>query len=143
MGWSIQSWRSQKAVAIGCVHPTCSGVVDRCQLPPLSPNPNTRCRGQLFFPRYCSHPPHTYTVPPYYPPPPSRTHWGSRTPIVPRRRCSPLCLKQGFSCLLGPGSVSTGSRGASCPRTTRRRRPLDSWVSGSEVRCTRDDATRL
>jgi len=39
VGWSIQSWLSRKAGAIGCIRPTCSGVVERCQLPsPLRPS---------------------------------------------------------------------------------------------------------
>ncbi len=42
-GWSIQSWRSPEAVAIGCIHPTCSGVVEECQLSPPGPDPGSRC----------------------------------------------------------------------------------------------------
>ncbi|KAI0003642.1 hypothetical protein BJV74DRAFT_476743 [Russula compacta] len=44
-GWSIQSWRSQKAVAIGCIHPTCSGVGEGCQLPSLGLIPGGQCLG--------------------------------------------------------------------------------------------------
>jgi hypothetical protein len=57
--WSIQSWRSQKVVAIGCIHPTCSGVVERCQLlrvRPSGPDPGSRCLrlGECFIcQRYC------------------------------------------------------------------------------------------
>jgi len=47
-GWSIQSWRSPKAVAIGCTHPTCSGVVEGCQLPPPGPSPGRRCLEEWF-----------------------------------------------------------------------------------------------
>ncbi len=55
-------------MAIGCIRPTCSGVVSRCQLPPLSPSPKTRCRGErsIFLPRYCS--------PPFPTPPPISPH---------------------------------------------------------------------
>jgi hypothetical protein len=57
-GWSIQSWRNQKVVAIGCIHPTCSGEVERCQLllRPPGLDPGSRCRtlGEWFIcQRYC------------------------------------------------------------------------------------------
>ncbi|KAH9982862.1 hypothetical protein BGW80DRAFT_48969 [Lactifluus volemus] len=57
-GWFIQSWRSQKAVAIGCIRQTCSGVIERCQLPPPSPNPRNWCLGDWSTsPRLLSPPP--------------------------------------------------------------------------------------
>jgi len=55
-GWSIQSWRSPKAVAIGCTHPTCSGVVEGCQLPPPGPSPGRRCLEEWFICQSSSNP---------------------------------------------------------------------------------------
>ena len=136
--WSIPSWPNRKAVAIGCFRPTCSGVVDKCQLPPLSPSPKRRRQGERskFLPRYC-HPLHRLS--------PSITYsWGNFTPAVLRlhclRPCSPPPLNQGFLCSLGLGNASIGSQEANHPRTMRLRR-LDSWVSVL-VLCTRDDARR-
>ena len=137
-GWSIPSWPNRKAVAIGCSRPTCSGVVDKCQLPPLSPSPKQRRPGERskFLPRYC--------LPLHRLSPIITYSWGNFTPAVLRlhyrRPCSPLSLKQGFLCSLGLGNASIGSQEANHPRTMRLRR-LDSWVSVS-VLCTRDDARR-
>jgi hypothetical protein len=138
VGWSIPSWRNRKAVAIGCFRPTCSGVVDKCQLPPLSPSPKRWRQGarSKFLPRYC--------LPLHRLSPPITYSWGNFTPPVLRlhcrRPCSPLSLKQDFLRSLGLGNASIGSQEANRPRTTRLRR-LNSWVSGS-VHGTRDDARR-
>jgi hypothetical protein len=136
VGWSIPSWPNRKAVAIGCSRPTCSGVVDKCQLPPLSPSPKRRRQGERskFLPRYC--------LPLHRLSPPITYSWGNFTPTVLRLHCrrprSPLLLKQDSLRSVGLGSASIGSQEANRPRTTRLRR-LNSWVSGS-VLCTRDDA---
>lgn len=138
VGWSIPSWPNRKAVAIGCFRPTCSGVVDKCQLPPLSPSPKRRRQGERskYLPRYCL---------PHHRLSPSITYsWGNSTPTVLRLHCrrprSPLSLKQGFLRSLGLGNASIGSQEANRPRTTRLRR-LNSSDSDS-VLCTRDDARR-
>ena len=71
-GWFIQSWRSRKAVAIGCTRLTSSGAVEGCQLPTRGQSPGKRCLGEAFISqRYCdpyrtlrSPPPlHTHTHP--------------------------------------------------------------------------------
>ncbi|KAI9512545.1 hypothetical protein F5148DRAFT_852123 [Russula earlei] len=48
-GWSIQSWRSAEAVAIGCIPLTCSGVVEGCQLPHARQAPGKRCLADWCF----------------------------------------------------------------------------------------------
>jgi hypothetical protein len=54
-GWFIQSWRSPKAVAIGCTRLTSSGAVEGCQLLPQGQIPGKRCLGEEAFisQRYC------------------------------------------------------------------------------------------
>lgn len=54
-GWFIQSWRSPKAVAIGCTRLTSSGALEGCQLLPQGRIPGKRCLGGETFisQRYC------------------------------------------------------------------------------------------
>jgi len=58
------SWRSPEAVAIGCTHPTCSGVVEECQVPLPGPSPGGRCLEECFICQSSSGPrpgsPHQY-----------------------------------------------------------------------------------
>ena len=132
-GWFIQSWRSPKAVAIGCTRLTSSGAVEGCQLPTRGQSPGKRCLGEAFISqRYCD----PYRTP--RSPPPLHTH----TPLSPFcflgvqsdadplavvvRRSSPPCARSSHYLFAAGRRASNHVMWARRPRSTYRLSAL--WV---------------